>query len=55
AEVLNVQADDRYLNPATGKFELDHSNPLVYVHGEYFGLGEKIGSFGWSVKKKKKK
>ena len=55
AEVVNVQADDRYLNPETGKFELDRANPLVYTHGEYFGLGKKIGKFGWSVEKKKKK
>lgn len=54
AEVVNVQADDHYLNPETGKFELDQANPLVYVHGEYFGLGRKIGKFGWSVQKKKK-
>ena len=33
AEVVNVQADDRYLNPETGKFELDRANPLVYTHG----------------------
>lgn len=55
AEVVNVLADDRYLDPLTGKFELDRANPLVYVHGEYFGLGEKIGRFGWSVQKKKRK
>lgn len=29
------------------------ANPLVYVHGGYYGLGEKIGKFGWSVEKKK--
>ncbi|MFR6285806.1 MAG: flavin reductase family protein, partial [Odoribacter splanchnicus] len=29
--------------------------PLVYTHGDYFGLGKKIGKFGWSVEKKKKK
>lgn len=55
AEVVNVQADDDYLNPETGKFELDQAAPLVYVHGEYFGLGKKIGKFGWSVQKKKNK
>lgn len=54
AEVVNVQADDRFLNPATGKFELDQAKPLVYVHGEYFVLGDKIGKFGWSVQKKKR-
>lgn len=55
AEVVNVQADDSFLNPETGKFELDAAHPLVYVHGEYFGIGKKIGKFGWSVQKKKRK
>ena len=55
AEVVNVQADDDYLNSETEKFELEKAKPLVYVHGEYFGLGRKIGKFGWSVQKKKKK
>ena len=36
------------------KLELADTNPLVYVHGGYYGLGEKIGKFGWSVEKKKK-
>lgn len=55
AEVVNVLADDRYLNGETGRFELEKSRPLVYVHGEYFGLGRKVGKFGWSVQKKSKK
>ena len=54
ADVVNVHADDKYLNPDTGKFELSHSNPLVYVHGNYYDLGTHIGKFGWSVEKKKK-
>ena len=53
ADVVNVRADDRNLNPETGKFELAEANPLVYVHGGYYNLGEKIGKFGWSVEKKK--
>lgn len=53
AEVLNVKADDRYLDPQSGKLSLDASHPLVYLHGAYYGLGEKIGKFGWSVEKKK--
>ena len=51
-EVVNVRADERYLNPQTGKFELSESHPLVYLHGAYYGLGKKIGKFGWSVEKK---
>ena len=54
AEVLHVQADERYMDKETGKFELDKSNPLVYLHGGYYGLGDKKGKFGWSVEKKKK-
>jgi flavin reductase (DIM6/NTAB) family NADH-FMN oxidoreductase RutF len=53
ADVVNVRADDRYLNPETGKFELTQAHPLVYAHGNYFGMGELIGKFGWSVEKKK--
>lgn len=52
AEVVNVQADDKYLNPETGEWDLAAADPLVYAHGKYFHLGEFIGRFGWSVKKK---
>lgn len=55
AEVVNVQADDRFLDADTGKFELEQAHPLVYLHGGYFGLGERIGKFGWSVQKKERK
>ena len=33
AEVVNVIADDKYIDPETGKFELADSDPLVYLHG----------------------
>ena len=52
AEVVNVQADDKYLDPATGEWNLAAADPLVYTHGKYFHLGDFIGKFGWSVKKK---
>lgn len=51
AEVVNVQADERYLD-ADGRFDLERARPLVYSHGEYFRLGEAIGRFGWSVRRK---
>ena len=50
-----VQADDRFLEPETEKFELDRAHPLVCVYGGYCDLGEKIGKVGWSIEKKKKK
>ena len=52
AEVVAVQADERYIDPATGKFHFEESDPIVYSHGEYFALGEALGRFGWSVRRK---
>lgn len=53
ADVVNVKADSQYLDAETGKFDLLKSNPLAYVHGGYYELGDKLGKFGWSVEKKK--
>lgn len=55
ADVVNVRAEEDHLNATTGKLELAETNPLVYVHGNYYELGDKIGKFGWSVQKKKKR
>ena len=52
ADVVGVEADDRYIDSETGKFSLDKANPIVYSHGEYYSLGKLIGHFGWSVRKK---
>ena len=54
SEVVSVSVDDEYLNE-NNAFSFSKANPLVYSHGHYFGMGEKIGKFGWSVEKKKKK
>ena len=53
AEVVNVQVDAALIDPATGRFALEQAEPIVYSHGEYFALGEVLGHFGWSVRKKK--
>ena len=50
AEVVGVTVDDKHMNK-NGKFELNSSKLVTYSHGEYFGLGKKIGKFGYSVKK----
>ncbi len=55
ADVVGIEADERFIDPETGKFSLDKARPIVYSHGEYFRLGEMIGHFGWSVRKKKTK
>ena len=52
ADVMNVLADKRFIDPQTGEFDLKKANLIAYSHGEYFKLGKKIGNFGWSVKKK---
>lgn len=54
AEVLGVSVDGRYLDEK-GKFDLNRAGMMVYSHGEYFGLGKKLGSFGYSVRKKGEK
>lgn len=51
AEVLAVHADDKYKDEK-GKFCLEKADPIIYSHGEYLTCGEKIGTFGYSVKKK---
>lgn len=51
AEVTAVQADEKYMN-AEGKFDLNKTELLAYSHGEYLGLGKKLGTFGFSVRKK---
>ena len=53
ADVLNVRADSRWINPDTGKLELERAGLLVYSHGQYFSLGDLIGHFGYSVRKRK--
>jgi flavin reductase (DIM6/NTAB) family NADH-FMN oxidoreductase RutF len=53
AEVLAVHADERYMDE-NNKFQLNRAKPIVYSHGEYLGVGKSLGTFGYSVKKKKK-
>lgn len=55
AEVVNVLADTRYINPETGAFDLASSGLMAYAHGGYYALGNKLGKFGFSVEKKRKK
>lgn len=54
ADVVNVQADEKYFDAETGKFDLQSARLLAYSHGNYYGLGEHIGKFGWSVDKRRK-
>lgn len=51
AEVAAVHVDDAYMDK-NGAFHLSQAAPIVYCHGEYFALGEKLGKFGYSVQKR---
>ena len=52
ADVVGIEADDRFIDEESGKFSLEKARPIVYSHGEYFSLGKMLGHFGWSVRKK---
>lgn len=54
AEVVGVVVDDKYMDK-TGKFNLNDTGLVAYSHGEYFELGRKLGKFGYSVQKNKKR
>lgn len=52
AEVLAVHASRDYMDEK-GRFDLAKAQPIVYSHGEYYSLGKKLGTFGYSVRKKR--
>ena len=54
AEVKAVHVDDAYMDQK-GRFALEKTDPIVYVHGQYYSLGKLLGTFGYSVKKPTKK
>lgn len=51
AEVACVHADEKYMDEQN-RFHLEMADPIVYSHGTYMTTGEKIGTFGYSVRKK---
>ena len=44
---------DESLLDENGKLCLEKAKLIVYSHGEYLALGKKLGTFGYSVRKKK--
>lgn len=52
ANVVAINVDEKYIDE-TGKFNLQDADLITYSHGQYYELGENIGRFGFSVKKKK--
>lgn len=54
AEVLGINADEKYIDEK-GAFDISKCNLIAYSNGNYYSLGKKIGKFGFSVQKNKKR
>lgn len=52
ADVVNVTVSREYMD-RNGVFKLEDAHPIVYSHGKYFGIGKELGSFGYSIRKRK--
>lgn len=52
ARVAAVDVDEELLDDK-GRLDLGLAQPIVYSHGEYYGLDQVLGTFGYSVKKAK--
>lgn len=55
ADIVNVLADTAFMNPESGRFELEKAGLMSYSHGRYYAQGPELGHFGFSVKKPAKK
>ncbi|TCL43999.1 flavin reductase family protein [Harryflintia acetispora] len=53
AEIVAVQVDASLVDE-NGRLNLGKCNLAAYAHGEYFALGKRIGTFGFSVKKRRR-
>lgn len=54
ADVMAINADSKYINEK-GAFDISKCDLIAYSNGHYYTLGNKIGKFGFSVKKSKRK
>ena len=54
ADVLAINADEKYFDKK-GSFDISKCNLIAYANGGYYLLGKKVGKFGYSVQKKKKR
>lgn len=54
SDIVGISVNEELMNK-NGKLCLDRAGLMAYIHGEYFTIGKKIGSFGYSVKKPSKK
>ena len=54
ADIVAINVDEELFDKE-GKMHFEKAGLIAYAHGEYYELGKKIGRFGFSTDKKKKK
>ena len=54
ADIVAVDVNEDLVDES-GKLHLEKADLVAYAHGDYYELGKRIGHFGFSVAKKKKK
>lgn len=54
ADIVNVSCDDAIIDE-NDKIRFDKAKLIAYSHGEYYALGKKLGRFGFSTDKKKRR
>ena len=54
AEILAINADEKYIDEK-GAFDISKCDLIAYSNGNYYSLGKKVGKFGFSVQKNKKR
>lgn len=52
ADVLSIDADKKYIDEK-GAFDISKCDLIAYANGRYFEMGKQVGTFGYSVRKKK--
>lgn len=50
ADIVSVSCDEEIMDK-NGRICFDRADLLAYAHGEYFSLGKKVGTFGFSTNK----
>lgn len=50
ADIVAVDVAEKLIDEK-GRLALEEADLIAYCHGEYFALGEKLGKFGYTVKK----
>lgn len=54
ARIDQVDVEDSLIDPSTGALDLAKANLAVYCHGHYYNMGQELGKFGYTVRKKNK-